>query len=95
MGTNILKIWIENYVRGKRDPPMIWVRLLKKRRKEVKVDSKLGGQWKVKDKHLFTSSHFPPNKFYLNLQFFPLILRFYFTMVFGRYSRISFFFFDL
>jgi hypothetical protein len=23
-------------------------------------------------KHLFTSSHFPPNKLYLNLQFFPL-----------------------
>ncbi len=33
----------------------------------------LGGQWKEKEKHLFTSSHFPPNKFYLNLQFFPLI----------------------
>jgi hypothetical protein len=30
--------------------------------------SKLGGQWKVKEKHLFTFSHFPPNKFYLNLQ---------------------------
>jgi hypothetical protein len=26
-----------------------------------------GGQWKEKEKHLFTSSHFPPNKFYLNL----------------------------
>jgi len=25
---------------------------------------------KVKEKHLFTSSHFPPTKFYLNLQFF-------------------------
>ncbi len=42
-----------------------------------------GGQWKVpmfgeqwkkkekeKEKHLFTSSHFPSNKFYLNLHFF-------------------------
>jgi hypothetical protein len=34
--------------------------------------------------------HFPPNQFYLNLQFFPLTLRFYFTMVLGYYSRISF-----
>ncbi len=25
--------------------------------------SKLGGQWKVKEKYLFTSSHFPPNHF--------------------------------
>jgi hypothetical protein len=54
-----------------------------------------GGQWNVKEKHFFTSSHFPPNKFYLNLQFFPLTLKFYFTMVLGRYSRISFLFFDL
>jgi hypothetical protein len=45
--------------------------------------------------HLFTFSHFAPNKFYLNLQFFPLILRFYFTMVLGRYLRISFLFLDL
>jgi hypothetical protein len=29
-----------------------------------------GGQWKEKEKHLFTSSHFTPNKFYLNLHFF-------------------------
>jgi len=57
--------------------------------------SKLGGQWKVKEKHLFTSSHFPPNKLYLNLQFFPLTLRFYFTMVLSRYSCLSFLFFDL
>ncbi len=56
---------------------------------------KLGGQWKVKEKHLFTSSHFPPNKLYLNLQFFPLTLRFYFTMVLSCYSRPFFFLFDL
>jgi hypothetical protein len=30
----------------------------------------LGGQWKEKEKHLFTSSHFLPKKFYLNLHFF-------------------------
>jgi hypothetical protein len=42
--------------------------------------------------HLF---HFPPNKLYLNLQFFPLTLRFYFTMVLSRYSCLSFLFFNL
>jgi hypothetical protein len=57
--------------------------------------SKLHSQWKVKEKHLFTSSHFPPNKLYLNLQFFPLTLRFYFTMVLNYYSRLSLIFFDL
>jgi hypothetical protein len=50
--------------------------------------SKLGGQWKVKEKYLFTFSHFPPNQLYF--YFFPLTLRFYFTMVLGYYSRISF-----
>jgi hypothetical protein len=32
---------------AKRETPMIQIRLLKRRRREVKVDSKLGGQWKV------------------------------------------------
>jgi hypothetical protein len=36
-----------------------------------------------------------PNKFYLNLQFFLLTLKFYFTIVLGRYSHNSFFFLDL
>jgi hypothetical protein len=66
MGTST-QDWIENYVRRKKEPLMIRIHLLKRRRKEVKVDPKLGGQWKVKEKHLFTFSHFPPNKFYLNL----------------------------
>jgi hypothetical protein len=35
----------------------------------------LGGQWKEKNKYLFTFSHFPPNKFYLNLQFFSFDLK--------------------
>jgi hypothetical protein len=52
-------------------------------RKEVKVDPKLGGQWKKKEKvfcllangkrrrkFFFTSSHFPPKQLYLNLRFF-------------------------
>jgi hypothetical protein len=31
---------------AKRELPMIRVRLLKRKRREVKVDPKLGGQWK-------------------------------------------------
>jgi len=42
--------------------------------------------------HLF---HFPLNKLYINLQFFPLTLRFYFTMVLSHHSHLSFLFFDL
>jgi len=33
-------------LRAKRELPMIRVRLFKRRRREVKVDPKLGGQWK-------------------------------------------------
>jgi hypothetical protein len=39
---------------------------------------------------LFTSSHFPPNQFYQNLQFFPLTLKFYFTVVLSRFLHIPF-----
>jgi hypothetical protein len=42
MGTSI-QDWIENYVWGKRKPLMIQICFLKRRRKEVKVDPKLGG----------------------------------------------------
>jgi hypothetical protein len=42
---------------------MIRVHPLKKRRREVKEDPKLGGQWKVKEKLVFGSSHFPPTNF--------------------------------
>jgi hypothetical protein len=54
----------------------------------------LGGQWNVKKNpfHLFS---FSPQQTYLNLQFFPLTLKFYFTMVLGRYSCLSFLFLDL
>jgi hypothetical protein len=57
--------------------------------------SKLGGQWKVKEKTPFHLFHFPPYNLYPNLQFFPLTLPFYFTMVLSRYSRLPFLFFDL
>jgi hypothetical protein len=50
-----------------------------------------GGQWKEKEKHLFTSFH---QQNLLKPSFSPLILRFYF-MVLGHYLCISFFFFDL
>jgi hypothetical protein len=123
---------------AKRELSIIQICLLKRRRREVKVDPKLGGQWNVpslvangmfqawwpmegsmlggqwnvpslvanerfhawwpmEDEgetpfHLF---HFPPNNLYPNLQFFPLTLQFYFTMVLSRYSRLPFLFFDL
>jgi hypothetical protein len=47
VGTNILKISIENYVRGKRKPQMIRIHHLKKRKREVKENPKLRGQWNV------------------------------------------------
>jgi hypothetical protein len=42
--------------------------------------------------HLFPLS---PQQILLKPSFFPLILRFYFSMVLGRYLRISFLFLDL
>jgi hypothetical protein len=106
---------------AKREPPIIRVRLLKRRRREVKKDPKFGGQWKdpkfggqwnvpslvangifqawwplegegETPFHLF---YFPPNNLYPNLQFLPLTLQFYFTMVLSHYSRLPFLFFDL
>ncbi len=74
-GNKYIQDWIKNYVQGKRKLPMIWVCFLKKKGRGVKVNSKLGGQWKVKEKHLFAFSHLPPNKFYLNLQFFSFDLK--------------------
>jgi hypothetical protein len=47
--------------------------------------------------HIFTFSPFPtfPQQISFKPSFFPLILRFYFTMVLGCYLHISFFFLDL
>jgi hypothetical protein len=50
VGTNILKIENENYLRGKERVPLIPIPLFKRRRRKVKVDPKLGGQWKEKEK---------------------------------------------
>jgi hypothetical protein len=65
--------------------------------------SKLGGHWNVPSLvaigmwriNTFSPLPFSPNNFILHLQFFPLTLRFYFTMVLSRYSRLSFLFFEL
>ncbi len=48
----------------------------------------LGGQWKGKEKVLFHLFPLSPQATYLDLRFFPLILRFYFTMVLGHYLRL-------
>ncbi len=64
---------------------MIQVRLLKRRRREggkgrskawwSMEGSKLGGQWKVKEKHLFTSCHFPPQQSLFRPSIFSLDLK--------------------
>ncbi len=46
VGINV-QDWMKIFSNAKREPPMIQVRFLKRRKREVKVDSKLGGQWKV------------------------------------------------
>jgi hypothetical protein len=63
VGTSILKIRIE-IVSWEKKRPNHPSPLLKRRRREVKVGPKFGGQWNGRrKKHLFTSSHFPPNNF--------------------------------
>jgi len=42
-----------------------------------------------KKRLFFTSSHFSPKRLYLDLRLFPLILKFDFTMVLGRYLCLS------
>jgi hypothetical protein len=60
--------------------------------KEKEKLSMLGGQCKEKEKVLFYPFSFSPQQFLLKpfiFIFFPLILTFYFTMVLGRYLRLS------
>jgi hypothetical protein len=73
--------------------PLQALALVTTKRKEVKEDFNLvangkvsifGGPWKVKEKILFTSFHFPHQQILLKL-FFPLIFKFYFIMVLHRY----------
>jgi hypothetical protein len=62
----------ENYLRGKETPPNDPSSPFKEKEKEGEggskgrwpmEGSKLGGQWKVKEKPFFTSSIFPPTTF--------------------------------
>jgi len=46
VGTSI-QDWMKIMYGEKKELPIIWIRLLKRRRREVKVDPKLGGQWNV------------------------------------------------
>jgi hypothetical protein len=50
LSKQIFKTELKVMSREKRELSMIQVRLLKRRRREVKVDPKLGGQWKEKEK---------------------------------------------
>jgi hypothetical protein len=64
VGTSIFKIELKIMSRGKEKALIIQVRLLKKRRRKVKVDPKLGGQWKEKEKVFFYIFSFsPPSNF--------------------------------
>ncbi len=49
VGTSIFKIELK-IMFGEERSPMIQVHLLKRRKRKVKVDPKLGGQWKEKEK---------------------------------------------
>jgi hypothetical protein len=49
VGTNILKIQLKIMFEEEKTP-MIQVHLFKRRKRKVKVDPKLGGQWKEKEK---------------------------------------------
>jgi hypothetical protein len=56
----------------------------------------LNGQWKEKEKEKpFSPLPTFPQQILLKPSFFPLISRFYFTMVLCHYLGISFFFLDL
>ncbi len=83
VGTNILKIELKIMSRERESPQWSKSTFLKQRKKIMKVDSKLGGQRKEKEKFpclvangrrrkrlFFTSSHFPPQATLLKPSFF-------------------------
>jgi hypothetical protein len=70
---------------------MIRIHPFKERRKKIPTQCPMEGKREALF-HLFPLS---PQEILLKPSFFPLILRFYFTMVLGRYLRISLFFLDL
>ncbi len=62
MGTNILQIELKIMSREEKssnDPSP----LLKRKRRKVKVDPKLGGKWKVKEKSFSPLPTFSPTNF--------------------------------
>jgi hypothetical protein len=66
--------------------------MLKGQWKEKEKFPMLRGQWKEKEKVPFYPFPFPPQQILLKpfiLFYFSLILTFYFTMVLGRYLRLS------
>jgi hypothetical protein len=72
VGPNIFKIELKIVSGEKEKPPIIRVRLFKRRRKKVKVDPKLGGQWKEKEKVLFYLFPLSPQATLLRPSFFTL-----------------------
>jgi hypothetical protein len=58
----------------------------------VKVDPKLGGEWKEKEKLPFSPFSTSPPSNLLRPSSFPLTSRFYFTIVLGHYLHIPYFF---
>jgi hypothetical protein len=68
--TSILKIELKIMFREKKETSIIRVRLLKRRRRKVKVDPKLGGQWKEKEKVVFYLFPLSPQATSLRFSFF-------------------------
>jgi hypothetical protein len=68
--TSILKIELKIMFREKKKTSIIRVRLLKRRRRKVKVDPKLGGQWKEKEKVVFYLFPLSPQATSLRFSFF-------------------------
>jgi hypothetical protein len=69
VGTSIFKIELKIMSGEKKEALIIRVRLLKRRRRKVKVDPKLGGQWKEKEKVFFYFFSLSPKQFHLDLHF--------------------------
>jgi hypothetical protein len=72
VGTSILKIELKIMFGEKEKASIIQVRLLKRRKRKVKVDPKLGGRWKEKEKVLFYLFPLSPQATSLRPSFFIL-----------------------
>jgi hypothetical protein len=95
VGTSIFKIELK-IMYGKKKTSNDLSLLFKEKEKEGEGRTKAWWPMEGEGEGFFsTSSHFPPNQLYLDLRFFPLKLKFYFTMVLGRYLRIPSLFLSL